>query len=144
MYDTTIFDHIPTGHMIIHSLPLLVDSLESGKCNLYWEQEFSTSLRPFKPPTYIITIAQRCQICFFDFDLLHPLEMISLGEHLLEMSRLETAIRFSNAELNYDKSMRTSCFSTRVQAVPSFPARAVRPTRCTYFRMSTGASYDMT
>lgn len=37
-----------------------------------------------------------------------------------------------------------SCFSTNVQAVPAFPARAVRPTRCTYFRISTGASYEMT
>jgi len=70
--------------------------------------------------------------------------MIGLREHLLEMSSLMKRIKsMLCAELGY-RSCRTSCFSTKVHAVPSFPARAVRPTRWTYLRISTGASYDMT
>ena len=39
-----------------------------------------------------------------------------------------------------DIATDTSCSSTRVQASPILPARAVLPTRCTYLRISTGAS----
>ena len=77
-----------------------------------------------------------------DSDALDLLVVLRLGHDVPERSDLiirqcKLSFRVMN---EYVGESRTSCSSTRLHASPSFPARAVRPTRWTYLRMSAGMS----
>lgn len=119
----------------------LSDSSQRTPSGASWQ---SATAQRHSPPrhdlTHLVALPVRRQVLLPHLHLLHLVLVSRALEHALEVQRLRVSAR---ATIAPSRSL-TSCFSTRVHAVPSLPARAVRPTRWTYLRMSRGMSYDTT
>lgn len=106
--------------------------------------------------TNLVSRYERLDVLVLDPDALDLRVVLSRGHDRLEgrdLYRIEVHSHqqpFSRAGQRRsggegrERKKRTSCSSTKLQPSPLFPARAVRPTRWTYLRMSAGMSYEMT